>query len=169
LGMRRPDWRRGLYPGPAPGLGGILGPMLDDMRKYVRAGLDALASSGSDDLAATLKSRAESFADQMSSLAAGFLEWSGEARASLVREVKELVAAQVKEMGLASRREVEALRKRVERLEGAGRAKAGATRTRSASSASAPAPAKRAKSPIKSTRPRASSSSPRRAAGSGRR
>jgi hypothetical protein len=141
--------------------------MLDDMRKHVRAGLDALASGGSDDLAATLKSRAESFADQMSSLAAGFLEWSGEARASLVREVKDLVAGQVREMGLASIREVDALRRRVERLEAAGRAKA--TTSTKRSSATSATSAKRAKSPTKAKRPTRASSSPRRSAGSGRR
>jgi hypothetical protein len=72
--------------------------MLDDVRKY-----------------------AQSVAEQMSGLAAGFLEWSAEARASLLHEVKELVARQIGEMGLATKQEVEALRRRLERLEKSAR------------------------------------------------
>jgi hypothetical protein len=68
--------------------------MLEDVRKY-----------------------AQSMAEQMSGLAAGFLEWSAEARASLLHEVKGLVARQVGEMGLATKQEVEAVRRRIERLE----------------------------------------------------
>jgi hypothetical protein len=68
--------------------------MLDDVRKY-----------------------AQSVAEQMSGVAAGFLEWSSEARASLLHEVKELVARQVGEMGLATKQDLESLRSQVERLE----------------------------------------------------
>jgi hypothetical protein len=91
--------------------------MLEDMRKYVRAGLEALATGRSHEVSASVASGAQSIAEQMSALAAGFLEWSAEARASLLREVKDLVARQVREMGLASQRELDALRDRVARLE----------------------------------------------------
>jgi hypothetical protein len=68
--------------------------VLDDVRKY-----------------------AQTVAGQMASLAAGFLEWSAEARASVMHEVRDLVARQVGEMGLATKQELEALRRRIERLE----------------------------------------------------
>jgi polyhydroxyalkanoate synthesis regulator phasin len=68
--------------------------MLDDVRKY-----------------------AQSVAEQMSGLAAGFLEWSAEARASLMHEVRDVVARQVGEMGVATKKDLESLRSRVERLE----------------------------------------------------
>jgi hypothetical protein len=119
---------------PAPG---ILSPMLDDMRKAVRAGLDALGGGRSDQVAAALIERAQSVAEQISGLAAGFLEWSSEARASLRTEVKELVARQVREMGLATKREVDALRRRIERLEGAGGAPSRSPSRRSPSTAKA--------------------------------
>jgi BMFP domain-containing protein YqiC len=91
--------------------------MLDDMRKYVRAGLEALSSQDAEVVAAALRSRAQGLAEQLSGLAAGFVEWSSEARASLLREVRDLVARQVEEMGLASREELGKLESRVERLE----------------------------------------------------
>ena len=87
--------------------------MLDDMRKYMRAGIEALAAGRSEDFTAAVVSRAQSVAEQMSALASGFLEWSAEARASLLHEVKELVARQVNEMGLATKQDMDALRKRI--------------------------------------------------------
>jgi hypothetical protein len=97
--------------------GGILCPMLDDVRKYVRAGIEAVAPGRSEEIAATVISRAQTLGEQMSSLATGFLEWSAEARGSLMHEVKDLIARQVSEMGLATKQELEALRRRLERLE----------------------------------------------------
>jgi len=84
----------GSWTGDRLSAGGILWPVFDDVRKY-----------------------AQTLAEQMSSLAAGFLEWSAEARASLMHEVKGLVARQVDEMGLATKQELGALRRRIERLE----------------------------------------------------
>jgi hypothetical protein len=111
--------------------------MLDDMRKAVRAGLDALGGGRSDQVAAALIERAQSLAEQLSGLAAGFLEWSADARASLLTEVKELVARQVRDMGLATKREVDALRRRIERLEGAGGAPSKSPSRRASSTAKA--------------------------------
>ena len=87
--------------------------MLDDMRKYMRAGIEALSAQRPDEVVA----RIQAFAEQMTAVASGLLEWSAEARASLMREVKDLVARQVQEMGVATRQELDALRTRLERLE----------------------------------------------------
>ena len=94
--------------------------MIEDVRKYVRAGIEALAPQGTEDLAATLLGRAQTAAEQLSSFASGFLEWSAEARASLLREVRDLVARQVQDMGLATKDDVETLRRRIDRLEAGG-------------------------------------------------
>src|ERR687887_2433483 len=45
--------------------------MLEDMRKYVRAGIEVLSSQGTDERAGAFLSRAQAFAEQLSSLAAG--------------------------------------------------------------------------------------------------
>src|SRR5947207_514714 len=68
-------------------------------------------------------SRASVLAEQLSAFASGFLEWSAEARASLLQEVKDMITRQVETMGLATKEEVDALRRRIDRLDGtAGRA-----------------------------------------------
>ena len=90
--------------------------MLDDMRKYVRFGLEALSSQDRG-TAGTKKSGAQGVAEQLSSLAAGFLEWSAEARESLLQELKQLVARQIEEMGVATKKDVDALEARLGKLE----------------------------------------------------
>jgi hypothetical protein len=90
--------------------------MLDDMRKYVRFGLEALSSQDRGG-AGTMRSGAQGVAEQLSSLAAGFLEWSAEARASLLKELKDLVARQIEEMGVARKKDVDALEARLGNLE----------------------------------------------------
>jgi hypothetical protein len=56
-------------------------------------------------------------AEQLSALASGFLEWSAEARASLLQELRDVVARQVQDMGLATKKDLDALRARLDRLE----------------------------------------------------
>ena len=112
--------------------------MLEDVRNYVRAGIGAVASQSADAIPGALASKAQSLAEQFASFAAGFLEWSGEARASLVTELKLLVAGQIQEMGLASQEDMERLTARVRDLEGRAR------RTGRASGRSSPAWAKKA-------------------------
>jgi hypothetical protein len=92
--------------------------MLDNVRSYVRSRLEGLGGQGSEDVAASLMTRAQEATEQLSALAAGFLQWSAEARKSIVQEVRELVARQIEEMGLATKRDVEALRARLDRIEG---------------------------------------------------
>jgi hypothetical protein len=91
--------------------------MLDDVRSYVRAGIDAMTSQGTEGIPAAVAGRAQALAEQFAALAAGFIEWSGEARASLLTELKLLISGQIQEMGVASAEEVEQLRARVASLE----------------------------------------------------
>lgn len=89
--------------------------MIEDVRKYLRAGMDALSAQAPGQVA----DRVQGMADQLTALAAGLAHWSAEARASLVREVKDVVARQVQELGLVTRQELDLVRARLERLEGA--------------------------------------------------
>jgi BMFP domain-containing protein YqiC len=94
--------------------------MLGDMRKYVRLGLEALSSQGSEDVTGAMRSRAQGVAEQISALAAGFVEWSAEARASLLQELRDVVARQVEDMGVATEKDLDDLRARLDRLEAKG-------------------------------------------------
>jgi BMFP domain-containing protein YqiC len=94
--------------------------MLGDMRKYVRLGLEALSSQGSEDVTGAMRSRAQGVAEQISALAAGFVEWSAEARASLLQELRDVVARQVEDMGVATKKDLDDLRARLDRLEAKG-------------------------------------------------
>ena len=91
--------------------------MLEDVRKYMRLGLEALASQGSDEAGGDRRVRAQAVAEQLSTFAASFLEWSAEAKASLVKEIKDLVARQVQEMGLATKKDLQGVQRRIDRLE----------------------------------------------------
>jgi BMFP domain-containing protein YqiC len=115
--------------------------MLDDMKRYVKAGLEALAPQGADEVGGALLARAQEFAAQMSTLAGAFVQWSAEARASILHEVRDLVARQIEEMGVATKHDVDTLRKRLDRLE------ARATESKpSASTRSSATPGKTARS-----------------------
>jgi hypothetical protein len=61
--------------------------------------------------------RAQELGEQFSALAAGFRQWSSEARESLMLEVRELVGRQIKEMGLATQKQVQAVRSRLDDVE----------------------------------------------------
>src|SRR5437867_188795 len=56
----------------------ILPSMLEDMRRYVRAGIQALSSEAPDQLASSLMAKAQDVAEQLTALAAGFRQWSAE-------------------------------------------------------------------------------------------
>lgn len=133
--------------------------MLDDMRKYVKFGLQALSSQGSEDAAEALRSRAQGMTEHVSALAAGFLEWSTEARASLMQELRALVARQVQDMGVATKEDVERLNVRLGKLEaklGAGRTRSGAAAKGAKRPDSASAAKKAGAGRIRTSAPRAS-------------
>jgi polyhydroxyalkanoate synthesis regulator phasin len=111
--------------------------MIEDMRKYVRAGLDALSSQGAEDAAGVIMSRATVLADQLNAFASGFLEWSAEARASLMQELKDMITRQVDSMGLATKEDLQALGRRIDRLERASKSKEPAGASKSKASAGA--------------------------------
>jgi hypothetical protein len=111
--------------------------MIEDMRKYVRAGLDALSSQGAEDAAGVIMSRATVLADQLNAFASGFLECSAAARASLMQELKDMITRQVDSMGLATKEDLQALGRRIDRLERASKSKEPAGASKSKASAGA--------------------------------
>jgi hypothetical protein len=139
--------------------------VLEDMKKYVRAGLEALSSPGAEDAAGAFMDKAGGLAEQFSAFASGFLEWSAEARASLLQELRDMITRQVESMGLATKDDVETLRRRLDRLEAGGaRPKASASAGRKTGAKAAPrkasSPAKRATARRSTTARRSSRSSP---------
>jgi polyhydroxyalkanoate synthesis regulator phasin len=108
--------------------------MLDAVRKYVEAGREALTPKKAEELARSLVRQGQARRDQASRLAGDLLEWSRRSserlRTTIAREVKN----QLGRAGLATKAEVEALRRRVRKLESSR--KAGSTRKRGASSKS---------------------------------
>jgi hypothetical protein len=92
--------------------------MWEEMRRFVQARLDAL-STANDHIGPEHRSPVQGVAEQISALAAGFLQWSAEARQSMVTEIRSIVTSQMDDLGLATKGDVAELRTRVERLESA--------------------------------------------------
>ncbi len=139
--------------------------MLDAMQKYVRASLDALSSQGLQ-TSSRLVPRLENLTQQVSTAASALTDWWQEAGGTLAREVRDNVLKQVEGIGFATKKDVETLRARLDRLEAkatsptrnAG-ARATSGRAPSARATSAPRPpASRAKTAPSSS----SQASPRR-------
>jgi len=91
--------------------------VLDDVRRFVQDRVEALTPGVAEDLAGALISRAQGVADQIAGLGAGFLAWSAEARDSIMREVRDMVARQIEEMGVATKADLHRLRERLDRVE----------------------------------------------------
>jgi polyhydroxyalkanoate synthesis regulator phasin len=108
--------------------------MLDAVRKYVEAGREALTPKKAEELARSLVKQGEVRREQAARLTADLLEWSRRnserLRSTIAREVKK----QLGRAGLATKAEVEALRRRVRKLESSR--KTGTTRKRASSSKS---------------------------------
>jgi polyhydroxyalkanoate synthesis regulator phasin len=93
--------------------------MLDVLRRYVEAGREALTPSKAQEMARALVQRGEAGRDQVSSVARQLLEWSRRSSERFRETVRGEVRRQIARAGLATKAEVEALRRRVRDLEGA--------------------------------------------------
>jgi polyhydroxyalkanoate synthesis regulator phasin len=103
--------------------------MLETLRKVVEAGMGAMSSKKADALARRLVEQGQAGKEQMSRVARDLAEWSrknGERLAALVRRE---IRKQMPSLGVASRSEVESLKKRVAALEGKGTRKTTARKT----------------------------------------
>src|SRR5438034_4708284 len=105
--------------------------MLEDMRRYVEAGLGSLSPSRARDMARSLLQGQGSY--QVNRLAGNLMEWSRRSRERITELVQSEVRRQLRAAGVATRDDLDALRKRVRDLE-----KAPATASAASRSSSAP-------------------------------
>jgi polyhydroxyalkanoate synthesis regulator phasin len=107
--------------------------MLETVRKYVEAGMEALSSKRAEELAKGLVKQGEARKEQVGKVARELAEWSKKSRERLAEVVQREVKKQVDGLGLATKKDVDALKKRVKSLEG----KARTSRSQSSTSKSA--------------------------------
>jgi polyhydroxyalkanoate synthesis regulator phasin len=108
---------------------------VEDVRKYMEAAMGKLSPAKAQDLAKSMvKGQGR---DQVTKTTKDLLEWSNKNRERLTDLVRSEVRSQMKTLGVASRDEVDALRKRVRELE---RAAKPAPRKRSAAKRSTAKP-----------------------------
>jgi len=130
---------------------------MQDVRKQLEASFGNLNPSKAQDLAKGMLDR-DAAKEQVARLAADLIEWSQRNRARLTTMIRDEVRDQLRQMGVASQEELDALRKRVRELERASRArtakassaKRGSSKAGTASakrSAAKPTTAKRASAP----------------------
>jgi polyhydroxyalkanoate synthesis regulator phasin len=94
--------------------------MLDVLRRYVEAGRDALTPAKAQEMARALVKRGEAGREQASSVARQLLEWSRRSSERFRETVSREVRRQIARAGLATKDEVEALRRRIRDLERSG-------------------------------------------------
>ena len=88
---------------------------LEQVRQYMEAAIGKLSPTKAQELAKSLKKNQGR--DQVSKAAKDLLAWSNKNRERLTSMVQTEVKSQLKTIGVASRDEVDALRKRVRELE----------------------------------------------------
>jgi polyhydroxyalkanoate synthesis regulator phasin len=118
-----------------------------DVRRYIEAALGNLSPQGARDLAKSMIERAQTMASQGSGQAAGgmaaqvrdvaqqLLDWSQQSREQITGLIQREVRRQLAAVGVASRDDLDTLRRRVRELEKAAGLSTPAKRTRSKSSA----------------------------------
>lgn len=109
--------------------------MMDTVRKYVEAGREALTPKKAEELARSLVKEGQARRDQATKVARDLLEWSRKNSERLLDVVRGEVKKQISRAGLATKDEVDALKRRIRELEKGGGAKKTATRKKSTTSA----------------------------------
>jgi hypothetical protein len=140
-----------------------------DVRRYIEAALGNLSPSGARDLARSMVERAQSLTAQGPGQAAGgvagqvrevaqqLMDWSQQSRDQITKLVQREVRRQLSAVGVATRDDVDTLRKRVRELEKGGGSSPPAKRSRAKSSSSAKSSPTKAKRTTESTAKRTSS------------
>jgi hypothetical protein len=112
--------------------------MIEDIRKKVESGINSMPKKP-DEVPAAVYGKAKELGEQIAGFAAGLLEWSATARERLQDDVTDLVYRVVGEMGVASKKELDALADRVEKLEKPGRASSSSEAAKEKKKRAAPA------------------------------
>jgi polyhydroxyalkanoate synthesis regulator phasin len=90
---------------------------LEQVRQYMEAAIGKLSPAKAQELAKSLTKSQSQGRDQVSKAAKDLLAWSNKNKERLTSMVQTEVKSQLKTIGVASRDEVDALRKRVRELE----------------------------------------------------
>jgi polyhydroxyalkanoate synthesis regulator phasin len=106
----------------------------DAVRRYVEAGREALSPKKAEELARSLAKQGEVRRDQVSKLARDIADWSKKSSERLLGIIRHEVKRQMSRTGVATKDEVESLKRRVRELERAAK-KAPAKRTTGTSTA----------------------------------
>ncbi|MGH2675637.1 MAG: hypothetical protein ACRDKA_05815 [Actinomycetota bacterium] len=108
--------------------------MLDAVRRFVEAGREALTPEKAEALARALVKEGRARGDQVARLTKDLATWSRRSSDSFVRTIRAEVKRQISKSGVATKDEVEALKRRIRKLESAGTRKT--TRRTAATSSS---------------------------------
>jgi polyhydroxyalkanoate synthesis regulator phasin len=95
-------------------------PMLDALRRYVEAGREALTPKRAEELARSLVNQGQVRKDQAAKLTRELLEWSRKSSERFRDAVGREVSRQIGRAGLATKAEVESLKRRIRKLEASG-------------------------------------------------
>jgi polyhydroxyalkanoate synthesis regulator phasin len=110
---------------------------MSDMRKRMEAAVEKLSPAKAQDMAKSLVQGQGKGKEQVQRLAQDLMGWSNQARERMTETVRREVTRQLKSMGVATKEEVDALKRRVRELEraapGAKKPAASSTAKRSAS------------------------------------
>jgi polyhydroxyalkanoate synthesis regulator phasin len=127
--------------------------VVDEIRRYMEAAVGKLSPKKAQHLARSLMQGQGK--DQIAKAAQDLMDWSNKNRERLLDLVRTEVRTQLKQVGVASRDEVDALRRRVrdlEKAQGAGKAAAAKRPAAKRSTAKRPA-AKRSTAEARAARP----------------
>ena len=116
--------------------------MLDTVRRYVEAGREVLTPGKAEELARALIQQGQARADQAGRVARDLIEWSRKNSERFRDTVRHEVQKQLSKAGVASKEEVDGLKRRIRELESAAKS-SGTKRTttqRSAGGRTATAP-----------------------------
>ena len=91
--------------------------MLDTIRRYVEAGREALTPKKAEELARALVKQGQARADQAGRIARDLVEWSRKSSERLEKSIRNEVQKQMAKTGVATKDEVEALKRRIRELE----------------------------------------------------
>jgi polyhydroxyalkanoate synthesis regulator phasin len=94
---------------------------MQDVRKTIEASLGNLSTTRAQEIAKSMLDK-DAAKEQVTKTAADLMEWSQRNRIKLVEVIRSEVRDQLRQMGVATEEEVNALRKRVRDLERAARA-----------------------------------------------
>jgi polyhydroxyalkanoate synthesis regulator phasin len=91
--------------------------MLDAVRKYVEAGRDALTPKRAEELARAMVREGQARRDQAAKLSRDLLDWSRKSSEQLRESIGREVSRQISRSGLATKEDLEPLKRRIRKLE----------------------------------------------------